>query len=94
MNLLFFNIPFSLYIYFNLRSSLIGSLFSGDIYLFLSILATNPISSVSLRSISEVFYGEVIETFVILSEYDLAIASAILLPIRSSVESAVLNYSF
>ena len=84
-----------IYIYIsNLRSSITCSLLSEDIYLFFSILSSIPIASVSIRFVSKVFYGEFINTFVILSSYDLAIAPAILLPIRSSVASAVLNYFF
>ena len=77
-SLFFFDIPF-LYFYINFRSSIIFCLFSGDIYLSFGI-------SVSHSTLSDVFYGEFIETSVILS--------AILLPIKPSVASAVFLISF
>ena len=39
----------------------------------------------------KIFCGEVLEAFVILPSYDLATVSAILLPIKSQVNSAVLR---
>ena len=75
-NLLFFGIPL-LYYYTNLNSSIIFCLSSGDMYLFLGV-ALSKSTSVSLfcNSLADFF-----ETLVILS--------AILLPIKSSVASAV-----
>ena len=77
-NLLFFNIP-SLYYYINLRSSIIFCLSSRDIYL--SSGDTYLSLGIPLIVVSELFYCEVFETFVILL--------AILLPIKSPVASAV-----
>ena len=74
-NLLFFNIPISCY-YVNLRSSMIFSSSSGDIYLPLDISL-----SFSILTFSKLFCGKVFETFVM--------PSAILLPIKSPVASAV-----
>ena len=70
-DLLFFDISL-LYYHINLRSSIILCLFSEDIYFFWYFFFT---------SVSELFCGEVLEIFVILS--------AILLPIKSPVASAV-----
>ena len=77
-SLLFFGILI-LYYYINLRSSMIFCLFSGDIYLSLGITLSNLIFSASLSTVSELFCGEVLETFVILS----AILLAIKLPVAS-----------
>ena len=73
-NLLFFDIPL-LYYYINLISSVILCLSSGDIYLSLGISL-----SYSFVIVSELFCGELLETFVVLV--------AILLPIISPVVSA------
>ena len=77
-SLLFFGIPI-LYYYINLRSLRIFCLFSGDIYLSFGITLSNLIFSASLSTVSELFCGEVFETFVILS----AILLAIKLPVAS-----------
>ena len=74
-NLLIFDIPLSYY-YINIRSSIIFCLFSGDKCFCLDIIW--PCSFVT---VSEFFYGEFFETFVILL--------AILLPIKSPVAFAV-----
>ena len=55
--------------------------FSGYIYHSLGIFLSNPVFSVSLSTASELFSGEPLDTVVVLS--------AILLPIKSSVVSAV-----
>ena len=55
--------------------------FSGYIYHSLGIFLSNPVFSVSLSTASELFLGEPLDTVVVLS--------AILLPIKSSVVSAV-----
>ena len=78
-NLSFFCIP--LLYYYELRSSIIFCLFSEDIYLFSGISLPNPIFYVSLSTVPELFCGKVLETFVILS--------AIFLPVKSPVASAV-----
>ena len=75
-NLLFFDIPL-LYYYINLRSSILGCLFSGDIF-FLGISLSSPLFSVLLSTVSEVIRGEVLENF-----------SANLLSIKLLVGSAV-----
>ena len=75
-NLLSFDIPL-LYYYINLRPSIIFCPFSGDIYLSLDISL-----SFLLLANFRLFYGEVFETFVVLT--------AILLPFMSPVVSAVL----
>ena len=62
-----------LYYYINLRSSIIFCLCPGDIYLSLSIFSSS--------FISELFFGEVFDTLVILS--------AISFPIISPFDSAV-----
>ena len=72
-SLLFFDISL-LYYYIIPRSSIIFCVFYGDIYLSLGISLSNPVFSAS-------FCDEVLKTFVILS--------AILLPIKSPVASAV-----
>ena len=74
-NLSFFHIPL-LYCYINLRSSIIFCLSSGDIYLSLDISL-----ACSFETISELFRGEIFETFVI--------PVAILLPSKSPDPSAV-----
>ena len=74
-NLLFFHISL-LYHYINLRSSIIFCLSSGHIYLALSISL-----SCSFVTVSELYCGELLETFVTLL--------AILLLIKSPVASAV-----
>ena len=79
INLLFFDIPL-LYCYTNLNSSIICCLFSGDMYLSFGI----SISSLALSFCSFLDCNSVedfLEIFVILS--------AILLPIKSLVASAV-----
>ena len=55
--------------------------FSGYIYHSLGIFLSNPVFSVSLSTACELFWGEPLDTVVVLS--------AILLPIKSSVDSAV-----
>ena len=74
--LLFFDIPL-LYYYTNLNSSIICCLFSGDIYLSFGISISSLASLFCECSSLEDF----LEIFVILS--------AILLPIKSPVASAV-----
>ena len=75
-NLLFFGIPL-LYYYTNLNSSTTCCLSSGDVYLFLGVALSTPTSVLSLgNSLADFF-----ETLVIFS--------VILLPIKSSVASAV-----
>ena len=72
--------------YFNLRSSIISCLFSGDMYIYFGISLLNPIFSVSLSTVSELLYDEVIVSFVI--------ALAFLLLIKLPVAFAVFNYFF
>ena len=74
-NLLFFGIP--LLYYTNLNSSIICCLSSGDMYLFLGV-ALSTFTSVSSFGNSLVDFFEM-----------LVILSAILLPIKSPVASAV-----
>ena len=74
-DLLFFDIPL-LYYYINLRSSIIFFLSTGDIYLSLDISLL-----CSFLTVSKLFFSDVLETFMILS--------AILLPVKSPVASAV-----
>ena len=73
-----FNIP-SLYYYINLRS-LIFCLFSVDIYLSFGIFLSKPIFFVLLSTVSELFCGEILDNFVIISVFYW---------IKSSVSSAV-----
>ena len=92
-NLLFFHIPLTYY-YINLWSSTISCLSSVDIhilhihtyiysvYLFSGIFQSSPIFHASFVTVFELFYGEGLQTFVILI--------AILLPVKSPVASAVL----
>ena len=68
-NLSFFDIPL-LYCYINLRSSIIFYLSSEDIYISIGISF-----SCSFVIVSELFGGEILESFVILL--------AILLPVKS-----------
>ena len=68
-----------LYYYINLRTSVIFSFFWRC--LLLNISLSIPIFSASFVTVSELFYGEFIETFVKLL--------AILSPIKSTVGSAV-----
>ena len=68
-SLLLFDIPLLCY-YINLRSSVIFCLCSRNIYLFSSFV-----------TLSKLFCGEVLETFVILTTF--------LLPIKSPVPSSV-----
>ena len=75
-NLVFFDIPL-LYCYTNLNSSIICCLCSGDMYLFLGAALSTSTSDSSFGNSSVDFF----ETLVILS--------AILLPIKSAVASAV-----
>ena len=70
-----------LYCYINIRSSIVFCLSSGNTYLFLGISLSNPVFFLSLLNVSEIFCGELLETFVI--------ESAILLPVKSPVASAV-----
>ena len=79
-NLLFFDIPL-LCSYINLRSSIIFCIFSGNINLSLSISLSRPIIFSLFVTASELFCGKVFGAFVILS--------AILLPVKSPVASAV-----
>ena len=81
-NLLFFDIPL-LYYYINLRSSKISCLSSGDIYLSLGISLDISLSF-SFVSVSELFFYEFFETFVVLL--------AILLPMKSPVASVELVF--
>ena len=78
LNLLLFDIPL-LHYYTNLNSSIICHLFSGDIYLSFGISAS--CSSVFKCNSLECNFFRNFETLVILS--------AILLPIKSPVPSAV-----
>ena len=81
INLFFFDIP-SFYYYINLRSSIIFCLFSGDIYIsFFRYFSIKSKFSASFITVSELFCDEVIETLLILS--------ALLLPIKSPVASAI-----
>ena len=75
-NLLFFDIPL-LYYYTNLNSSIICCLSSGDMYLFLWVVISTSSSVSSFGN----FLLDFLEALVILS--------AILLPIKSPVASAV-----
>ena len=84
-DLLFLDIQL-LYYYINVRSSIIFPLYSGDIYLFPGNLLSNPMFWILLLTVLELFIGEVLETFVILS--------AILLPIKSPVASAFFWIAF
>ena len=68
-----------LYYYINLRSSVVFCLFSGDIYLSLSISLLITIFFASFITVSKLLYGGVLETFVILW--------IILLPIKSPAAS-------
>ena len=88
-NLLFFGISL-LYYYINLKSLIILCISFGDIYLFLDIFFIKScIFFVSFSAVSELFSGEVFETFAILLLLDLFTRSAILLPIKSPFASAV-----
>ena len=84
-NLLFFDIAL-LYYYINLRSLIICSLFSRNIYFSLGIALSNPVFFVSSSIVLEPSCGELPETYVIFW--------SILLSIKSAVAFAVLNYSF
>ena len=75
-NLLFFHIPL-LYYYISLSSSIVCCLFSDDMYLFLVVALS---TSASVSSFGK-FLVDFFERLVILS--------AILLPIKSPVASAV-----
>ena len=77
---MFFGITL-LYYYINLISSIIFCLSSGNMHLFLGFSW-----SCSFVIVSELFCGELLETFVILS--------SILLPIKSLVASAVFSMTF
>ena len=79
-DLLFFNILF-LYYYINLRSLINFCLFPEDIYLSLVISLSCSIFSVSFVTSPKLFYGEALETFVILS--------AVLSQVKSPAGSAV-----
>ena len=79
------NIPL-LYYYINLRSSIDSCLSSGDIYLSLGTYLSGLIFFDSFIIASELFYGEVFETFVILS--------VILFSIKSPVDSAFFELLF
>ena len=69
------------------RSSVVSFLFLVDIYLPLDIYLSNPIFSASVSIVYKLFGGGVLETYVIMS--------AILLPIKSPVTSAVFfKFSF
>ena len=75
-----------LYYYINFRSLVVFCLFSGYIYIYIYILVISlsvTIFSVSLLTVSELsllFYGKVLETFVIL----LAILLLTKLPVASA----------
>ena len=71
-SLLFFDIPL-LYYYINLRSLITFCIFSGDIYLSFGISLSILIFSASFVAISELFNGEVLEAFAILSVVPLPI---------------------
>ena len=83
-NLLFLDISL-LYYYINFRSSIIFRLSSGNIYTYLSLGIS---LSCSFVIASEIFYGKLFETFVILPSYELATVSALLIPIKSPTVSA------
>ena len=51
----------------NLRLSINFCLFSRDVYLSFCTSLSNPILSVSLSTVPELYCGEVLETFLILS---------------------------
>ena len=76
----FFVLNFLIFWYSNLRSLIIFCLFAWDIYLSLGISLLLSIFSVSFITISILFYGEIIKTFVIIL--------AVLLLTRSPVASA------
>ena len=78
-NLSFFVVTL-LHYHINLRSSIIFCLFSGDIDFFLGISLSNHVFSASRSSVHELFCGEVLKTF--------AVLSAILLPTTSPAASA------
>ena len=79
-DLLFFYIPL-LYYHINLKPSIVFSRFSGDVCLSLGISLSSPIFFSSFVTVSELFFGVVIETFVILS--------IVLVQIKSPVASTV-----
>ena len=73
-SLLFLDIPLLYYYHNNLNSSIIYSFSSGDIYLCFD-------NSVSLSTVSEVFWGEFFETFVTSLAHFLTVKS----PVASTV---------
>ena len=78
-NFHFFDVPLLDY-YINLRSTIVFCLSSGDMYLSLDISLSS-----SFVTISELFYCEVFEAFVI--------QLAISLPIKSPVATAFLKFA-
>ena len=87
-NLLFFSFSITILLcyYINLSLLVFRCLFSVDIYLSFGISLSNPIFSVSLSTVPEVFCGEVLEISVALL--------AISLPIKSLVTSPVFGLLF
>ena len=81
---LYFGIPLLCYC-INLISSIVFCLFSGDKFLSFGIFLSSPTFPGSFVTVSELFCGHVLETFMILL--------AILLPVRSPVASASIDLS-
>ena len=79
-NSLFFDIPL-LYYYINLRSLIMSCLFWRYISSFLVFHYQIYIFSVSISTVSELFFNELLDVFLVLL--------AILLPVKSPVASAV-----
>ena len=77
---------FLIFWYSNLRSLIIFCLFAWGIYLSLGVSLWLSIFSVTFITISILFYGEILKTFVIIL--------AVLLPTRSPVASAVFWIAF
>ena len=67
-HLLFFSIPL-LYVYINLRPSIIVWVFFQERYIYLGISLSCSISSVSFGTVSELLRGKVLETFVTISNF-------------------------
>ena len=84
-NLLFYDVSL-LYSYINLSPSIILCLSSRDKNLSLGISLSSPLFFFYLQTVSELFFGEGLKTFVILSSN--------LLPIKSPVSSALFWIAF
>ena len=67
-HILFFSIPL-LYVYINLRPSIIVWVFFQERYIYLGISLSCSISSVSFGTVSELLRGKVLETFVTISNF-------------------------